>query len=102
MSYEGSIWDGIENGHIYGEEETVGDEVFFKNLSLTKSGKAMLRFSKLTIKDIDNSYGNKSIKEWLVKPLVLESCKYILLAVLAFLGGVYSSEIKSFFTSFVN
>jgi len=62
MSYDGSIWEGVDRGHIYGEEEVVDGEVFHKNLSLTKSGKDLLRLSKLGREDIDNAYGKTHIK----------------------------------------
>ncbi|WP_143479636.1 hypothetical protein [Aquipseudomonas alcaligenes] len=71
MSYEGSIWDGVEKGYIYGEEEIVDGEVFYKNLSLTKSGKDLLRFSRLKLEDIDNAHGKNSLREWLIKPVLV-------------------------------
>jgi hypothetical protein len=71
MSYEGSIWNDIEKGYIYGEEEVVDGEVFYKNLALTKSGKDLLRFSRLRLEDIDNAHGKNSFREWLIKPVLV-------------------------------
>lgn len=71
MSYEGSIWDGVEKGYIYGEEEIVNGEVFYKNLSLTKTGKNLLRLSKLKLENLDNSHGKNSLREWLIKPVIV-------------------------------
>jgi hypothetical protein len=71
MSHEGSIWDCIEKGYVYGEEESVNGEVFYKNLVLTKSGKDLLRFCNLKLEDIDNAHGKNSVKEWLIKPVLV-------------------------------
>ncbi|NRF28367.1 hypothetical protein [Vibrio coralliilyticus] len=102
MSYDGSLWSAVEDGHVYAVEEIVDGEVFYKDLALTKKGTDLLRFSRLTLKDIDNSYGKNSLKEWLLKPLVLEICKYCIIACIAFLGGAYSTEIKEAFTQVFN
>lgn len=41
----------------------------------------------------------KSFKEWFLKPLIFEVCKYILIALVAFIGGIYFSDIKNMFYS---
>ena len=94
IAYDCSIREFIDEQIIAGDKETVDGDTFYSNLRLTKGGKNLLRFSKLTINDIDNACGKNSIKSWLLRPLVFEICKFMLLALLAIIGGVYSSDIK--------
>lgn len=93
------ILDLIGDKLVTGDKDTSKEHPYYTNLRLTKEGKQQLRFESLTLEDIDNAYGKNSTKEWLAKPLILEACKYILLAILALIGGAYSDEIKSVFSS---
>jgi hypothetical protein len=36
-----------------------------------------------------------TVKDWLVKPVIVEVCKYSIIVAIAFIGGVYSSDIKN-------
>ncbi|EOE6195887.1 hypothetical protein ACKOZB_004656 [Vibrio parahaemolyticus] len=76
MSYDGSIFMAMENGDLIGKEETIDGEPFYTNLALTQKGRELLRFSRLTLEDIENSYQSSPAKEWLVKPLILAGCKW--------------------------
>ncbi len=93
------ILELIDEKYVTGDKDDSKEQPYYTNLRLTESGQEFLRFGSLTLKDIDNSYGKDSLKEWLGKPLVLEVCKYLVIALLVFVGSVYSSEIKDIFTS---
>lgn len=92
MSYEGSIWSGVKDGYIYGEEEVIDGEVFYKNLSLTKSGKSLLRISRLKLEDIDNAHGKNSLREWLIKPVLVAAITSVVTTPIGFYLGKAMSE----------
>lgn len=95
MSYEGSIWDGVEKGYIYGEEEIVDGEVFYKSLSLTKSGKDLLRFSRLKLEDIDNAHGKNSLREWLIKPVLVAAITTAITTPISGFIGFYLGKVMT-------
>lgn len=92
MSYEGSIWSGVKDGYIYGEEEVIDGEIFYKNLALTKSGKQLLRFSRLKLEDIDNAHGKNSLREWLIKPILVAAITTAITTPIGFYLGKAMTE----------
>jgi hypothetical protein len=50
------------------------------------------------IRKIASDANKPTIKDWLIKPVIVEICKYSIIGILALIGGVYSSDIKSMFS----
>jgi len=87
-----SIMDCIGEKQITGDKETVGDTTNYSNLRLTKAGKNLLRWSKLTINDIDNSSGKESIKTWFLRPVITGVSTALIVGLISFIAAVYFSD----------
>lgn len=92
LAYDGSIQDCIDKEYIYGDKEIVKGEIFYSNLRLTKSGLNLLRFTRLTIDDIDNSSGKDSLKTWLLRPIITGVSTALIVGLISFIAGVYFSD----------
>jgi hypothetical protein len=51
------------------------------------------------IRKIASEANKQTVTDWLLKPVIVEICKYSIIAVIAFIGGVYSSDIKNMFSN---
>jgi hypothetical protein len=93
FKYYCSIVDLIVDGFIAGDEFDIDGHKHYQNLRLTKKGNETLRFGQLTLKDIDNSYGKDSIKNWLLKPVIVAAVSCLITAPISGAIGFYMGNI---------
>jgi hypothetical protein len=93
FEYYCSILGLIGDGLITGNKFDSDGHTHYQNLRLTKSGNETLRFGQLTLKDIDNSYGKDSIKDWLLKPVIVAAMSCLITALISGAIGFYMVNV---------
>lgn len=99
FEYYCSIVDLISEGLIAGDKLEINDHTHYQNLRLTKNGNETLRLGQLTLKDIDNSYGKDSIKNWLLKPVIVAAVSCLITAPISGAIGFYMGNVLAEETS---
>lgn len=93
FEYYCTIVDLIGDGLIAGDKFDSDGHTHYQNLRLTKKGTGTLRFGQLTLKDIDNSYGKDSIKNWLLKPVIVAAVSCLITAPISGVIGFYMGNV---------